>query len=117
MNQKFPKSSRLLAKADFDALKDKSIVFKFKDIRFIAKKNVGPSARLGLAVSRRVGNAVVRNRIKRLAREEFRKNKISGLGVDLLIIPFKGISLSEVSDQISSGFLKIYDDFIRSNAS
>lgn len=37
------------------------------------------SSRLGITVSKRVGNAVVRNRMKRLIREWFRMNK-SGIG-------------------------------------
>lgn len=48
--------------------------------------NPGPS-RLGITASRRVGNAVVRNRLKRLAREAFRA--LSGVlpeGHDLLVI-------------------------------
>jgi len=32
----------------------------------------GPTSRLGVTVSTRVGNAVVRNRVKRLVREVFR---------------------------------------------
>jgi ribonuclease P protein component len=34
-----------------------------------------PRSRLGMAVSKRVGNAVVRNRVKRLIRELFRQHK------------------------------------------
>jgi ribonuclease P protein component len=36
----------------------------------------GPDSRLGMAVSKRVGNAVVRNRVKRYAREFFRRHKM-----------------------------------------
>ena len=34
-----------------------------------------PYSRLGIAVSKRIGNAVVRNRIKRYLRETFRRHK------------------------------------------
>lgn len=48
-------------------------------------------ARLGLTVSRRVGNAVARNRMKRLLREAFRTSPSSWpLGVDLVIIAKQG---------------------------
>jgi len=36
----------------------------------------GPHSRLGLAVSKRVGKAVVRNRVKRYTREFFRRHKM-----------------------------------------
>ena len=47
-----------------------------------------PHARLGLSVSRKVGNAVVRNRWKRLLREAFRL-QLAELpsGLDLVIGP------------------------------
>ncbi len=48
-------------------------------------------ARLGLVVSRKVGNAVARNRVKRLCRECFRT--LSGFdfpGVDLVVIARAG---------------------------
>jgi ribonuclease P protein component len=43
--------------------------------------------RLGITVSRKVGNAVVRNRVKRRIREWFRADRGSlGAGVDLVVI-------------------------------
>lgn len=48
----------------------------------------GP-ARLGLVVSRKAGNAVARNRIKRLVRECFRTMKMPD-GIDLVVIGLSG---------------------------
>jgi ribonuclease P protein component len=44
-------------------------------------------ARLGITVSRRIGGAVVRNRVKRRIREWFRREGAAGAsGLDLLVI-------------------------------
>ena len=42
--------------------------------------------RLGIAATRKLGSAVVRNRAKRLARELFRHHKPPG-GLDIVVIP------------------------------
>jgi ribonuclease P protein component len=48
---------------------------------------LGGVSRLGVTVSRRVGNAVIRNRVKRWIREWFRKDRGAiGPGLDLVVI-------------------------------
>ena len=42
--------------------------------------------RLGVAATRKLGSAVIRNRAKRLARELFRRRKIAD-GYDIVIVP------------------------------
>jgi ribonuclease P protein component len=43
-------------------------------------------SRLGIAATRKLGGAVVRNRAKRLIREVFRRNKIAP-GYDIVVVP------------------------------
>jgi ribonuclease P protein component len=51
----------------------------------------GPSARLGLAVSRKVSkSAVQRNRIKRLVRESFRKHRAHLPALDIVVMARPG---------------------------
>jgi ribonuclease P protein component len=61
--------------------------------------NGGTADRLGLAAGRRLGNAVVRNRLKRMARECFRKHHRTDVvvGLDLVLVPKPAMIGSESS--------------------
>ena len=50
------------------------------------RKGDNEFARLGIAATRKIGGAVVRNRAKRLARELFRHHKPS-TAVDIVVVP------------------------------
>jgi len=54
------------------------------------KPNGLPIGRLGIAATKRLGGAVVRNRAKRLIREVFRRNDIAP-GFDVVVVPRAGL--------------------------
>lgn len=53
---------------------------------FTRSRGDGGPARLGITVTRKVGKAVRRNRIKRLVREWFRGRREAFSGLDLVVI-------------------------------
>ncbi|MHC4592579.1 MAG: ribonuclease P protein component [Planctomycetota bacterium] len=71
----FPKQARLLHERDFRRVYRTGRRLQVFPLRFCAARLPEGKSRLGLAVSRKVGNAVVRNRWKRAVREAFRLNR------------------------------------------
>ena len=63
-------------------------------------------ARLGLVVSRRVGNAVERNRVKRIVREWFRRERLEfSVAADFVVIArgaASGLTTPEAWSQLST---------------
>src|ERR1700761_7837922 len=68
----FPRPHRLSGKLAFSAVFDEKVKESRGPLAIYARPNDLPHPRLGISISRRVGTAVKRNRIKRLLREAFR---------------------------------------------
>lgn len=88
---RFPKAVRMLSTAEFQLAFTSGIFAADQALVCNAGRNQLGKARLGLSVSRRVGNAVVRNKWKRAIREAFRTQQ-SRLpqGCDLVFRPKAG---------------------------
>ncbi|MBF0301592.1 MAG: ribonuclease P protein component [Desulfamplus sp.] len=107
----FPKTDRILKRSQFVKL---SLLGKMVQTRyFMAVILDGESVnnRIGITVSKKVGNAVERNRIKRIVREYYRHRKetISG-NRDINIIARKYASHlpnAQVPDELDKLFRKI----------
>ena len=87
----FPKNERLLNRKDFVNLNRSGKRHRTGHFIVLSKKNGLVITRLGITVNKRIGNAVKRNRIKRLIREFFRLNKESFQeGCDVIVIANRG---------------------------
>lgn len=89
-NQGYSKEQRLLSREDFDRVY-KQNHFAADNVLVIRARRSETRSRLGLAVSKKVGNAVVRNRWKRRIREAFRLQQDElPTGLDIIVRPRKG---------------------------
>lgn len=87
-SQKFPKSVRVRSRLDFAAIYERGLRIGDACLALIALANEDSRTRLGLAVSKRCGNSVRRNRLKRRLREAFRLSRAElPTGLDLVIQP------------------------------
>jgi ribonuclease P protein component len=85
---KFRKEERLSRPAEFQRVFDRRCSVSNAWLIVYGLPNERPFCRLGLSVSRKVGPAVHRNRLRRLYREAFRLSRAEFPGgLDLVLIP------------------------------
>mgnify|MGYP006282958321 FL=1 len=99
MDRTFPEQRRLKTPPEFRRVFDggRKIVGRHFVMFSLSTEHPGP--RLGLAVSRRVGNAVTRNRLKRQIRESFRHHQ-HHLGNRDLVVIARGSASQAGSDSL-----------------
>lgn len=92
MDETFRPQERIKKRKDFLLIYKKGRRYKGKYFNLIYISNSLEFSRVGLVVSRKIGNAVQRNKVKRWMRDLFRKNKnLIKNSVDMIIIPKKEI--------------------------
>jgi len=97
MSNRFPKSFRLRNGKQFQKVFAARCSAADDALILFALANDLPHCRLGLSVSKKVGNAVIRNRWKRLLREAFRTSQsVLPDGLDLVVLPQRNVDVQTV---------------------
>ncbi|MBI2188635.1 MAG: ribonuclease P protein component [Acidobacteria bacterium] len=84
--QALPAAERIRRRPDFERVYSEGTRVRGRFMDVVMLPNGGTVSRLGVAATRKLGTAVVRNRAKRLAREVFRRQKVAA-GLDVVVIP------------------------------
>jgi ribonuclease P protein component len=105
---KFPRTARLLRHADFERVykQGKRHFAAFMTV-FYLRRAEGEGPRIGFTVGRVLGNAVLRNRMKRRLREAVRLHGQVQAAVDVVINPKKSLlatPFAELRNEIRRAF-------------
>jgi ribonuclease P protein component len=94
-----PKELRLLKRTDFVNPNSRSRKIGTQNFTVICKRKGEGVPRVGIVASKKVGNAVRRNRIKRLVREFFRLNRGKmRWNEDLIVIARRDMGFQRYAD-------------------
>ena len=111
----FKKSQRLLSNDDFKAVLAHNCFASNELMKLFVAENQLGFPRLGISVSKSCGGAVLRNRLKRLAREAFRLEQHNiPAGYDYLLIFSLKMSKKATSDGKSAHQAVTFEEIRRS---
>ena len=95
----YPKTARLLRRRDFLAVQRRGVRIHGRYLVAILSRSSAATFRLGITASKKVGNAVERNRVKRLLRENFRRRfRDWPDGYDMVLIARKSATTASFDD-------------------
>ena len=87
-SQRFTKSQRVRRREEFQQVFDSNYKVSCRYFTLVLAPSGASTSRLGIVASRKLGDAVRRNRAKRLIREVFRRlDPGPGASIDLVVIP------------------------------
>src|SRR5438309_11842752 len=83
---RFRREQRIRRRAEYQQIYERGTRIRSRFSTVFILPNDKGIGRLGIAATKKLGGAVVRNRAKRLIREVFRRNKIAP-GFDVVVVP------------------------------
>lgn len=105
MSQKYRPEMRIRRAPDYDRILDKGKQCRCKYFGLYVLYGTGTQVRIGVIASRKLGNAIKRNRAKRLIRETFRRNRLKiPAGVEMVVVVHRPMVGSE-QKEIEKAFL------------
>ncbi len=109
MSETYSPQQRIRKKKDFAELYESGGCYRGKYFNFVFRANGLDFSRMSAVSSRRVGNAVRRNRARRRARELFRRNRdLLTYPMDILVIAkaaVHGAAFAELQEQYRAAAL------------
>ncbi|MGD2245715.1 MAG: ribonuclease P protein component [Candidatus Aminicenantes bacterium] len=104
MDETFAPAERIRKKKEFFHLYKKGKRYRGKYFNLVYLSSASSSSRIGVVVSKKVGNAVKRNKIKRWIRTLFRRNKnLLKIPLDIIVIVKKEI--------LEASWFKLQEDY------
>jgi len=116
MSLRFRSSVRLRSRAEFTSVQNQGRRVATRFLTLLAMPNTLDHDRLGIIASRRFGNAVTRNRAKRVLRDVFRRQEPDTAGdrhvrpLDLVVIPrrdFIGAPVTVIEQDFRAALARI----------
>lgn len=89
----YPREARLRRDAEIRTVVREGRVYPGREVLVRIRPNEQGRARLGLAAPGKFGNAVARNRLKRLVREAFREIQAELGALDVFVAPRRGLGV------------------------
>jgi ribonuclease P protein component len=86
VTERLTRLERVRRRPDFERAYEQGKRLRGRFMTLFVASNGSAGCRLGVAATRKLGSAVVRNRAKRLARELFRRLKPPA-GLDVIVVP------------------------------